>query len=135
MVKEVYRKVYIPMSNYLLMTLLFSIINDFDFSSVFSLIPQMSFNLDRTKHAQETIFSKKTRKSLHSNLYFNDQIIGRSVSHKHLGLTLDEKLSLTNWINDKTNKTLKGVNVIRKLSTLLPRQSLLTIYKSFIRSH
>ena len=135
MVKEVYRKVYIPMSNYLLMTLLFSIINDFDFSSVFSLIPQMSFNLDRTKHAQEIIFSKKTRKSLHSNLYFNDQIIGRSVSHKHLGLTLDEKLSLTNWINDKTNKTLKGVNVIRKLSTLLPRQSLLTIYKSFIRSH
>ena len=135
MVKEVYRKVYIPMSNYLLMTLLFSIINDFDFSSVFSLIPQMSFNLDRTKHAQEIIFSKKTRKSLHSNLYFNDQIIGRSVSHKHLGLTLDEKLSLTNWINDKTNKTLKGVNVIRKLSTLLPRQSLLTIYKSFIRYH
>ena len=95
----------------------------------------MSFNLDRTKHAQEIIFSRKTRKSLHPNLYINDQIIGRSVPHKHLGLTLDEKLSLTNWINDKTSKTLKGVNVIRKLSTLLPRQSLLTIYKSFIKSH
>ena len=56
----------------------------------------MSFNLDRTKHAQEIIFSRKTRKSLYPNLYINDQIIGRSVSHKHLGLTLDEKLSLTN---------------------------------------
>ena len=56
----------------------------------------MSFNLDRTKHAQEIIFSRKTRKSLHPNLYINDQIIGRSVPHKHLGLTLDEKLSLTN---------------------------------------
>ena len=57
------------------------------------------------------------------------------MAHKHLGLTLDEKLSFTNCINDKINKTLKGVGLLRKLSTLLPRQSLLTIYKSFIRPH
>ena len=55
------------------------------------------------------------------------------MAHKHLGLTLDEKLSSANCINDKINKTLKGVGLLRKLSTLLPRQSLLTIYKSFIR--
>ena len=48
---------------------------------------------------------------------------------------MDEKLSFTNCINDKINKTLKGVDLLRKLSTLLPRQSLLTIYKSFIRPH
>ena len=41
---------------------------------------------------------------------------------KHLGLTLDVKLSFTNCINDKINKTWKGVG-------------LLTIYKSFIRVH
>ena len=52
---------------------------------------------------------------------------------KHLGLTLDEKLSFTNCINDKINKILKGVGLLSKLSTILPRQSLLTIYKSFIR--
>ena len=57
------------------------------------------------------------------------------MAHKHLGLTLDEKLSLTNCINDKINKTLKGVVLLRKLSALLLRQSLLTIYKSFIRPH
>ena len=51
----------------------------------------------------------------------------------NLGLTLDEKLSLTNCTNNKINKTLKGVDVLRKLSMLLPRQSLLTIYKSFAR--
>ena len=55
------------------------------------------------------------------------------MTHKQLGLTLDEKLSSTNCINDKINKTLKGVGLLRKLSTLLQRQSLLTIYKSFIR--
>ena len=46
----------------------------------------MYFNPDRNKQAQEIIFSKKTRKGFHLNLYFNDQSIERSVSHKHLGL-------------------------------------------------
>ena len=57
------------------------------------------------------------------------------MAHKHLGLTLDENLSFTNCINDEINKTLKGIGLLRKLSTLLPRQNLLTIYKSFIRPH
>ena len=35
----------------------------------------------------------------------------------------------------KLIKTLKGIGLLRKLSTLLPRQNLLTIYKSFIRPH
>ena len=71
----------------------------------------------------------------HPNFSFNDQPIERSVAHKHLGLTLLEKLSFTNCINDKINKTLKGVGLLRKLSTVLPRQSLITIYKSFLRPH
>ena len=91
----------------------------------------MSFNPDRNKQAQEVIFSRKLRKVFHPDLSFNDQPIERSVAHKHLGLTLDEKLSFTNCINDKINKTLKGVGLLRKLSTLLSRQS----YKSFIRPH
>ena len=79
---------------------------------------KMSFNPDRNKQAQEVIFSRKLRKVFHPNLSFNDQLIERSVAHKHLGLTLDEKLSFTNCINDKINKTLKGVGLLRKLSTL-----------------
>ena len=93
----------------------------------------MSFDLDRNKQAQEVMFSRKLRKVFHPNLSFNDQPVEKSVAHKHLGITLDEKIFFTNCINDKTNKTLKGVGLLRKLSTLLPRQSLLTIYKSFIR--
>ena len=82
-------------------------------------------------NAQEVIFLRKMRKGFHPNLYFNDQ----SIDHKHLVLTLDEKLSFNNCINDEINKTLKSVCLLRKLSMLLPRQSLLTIYKSFIRPH
>ena len=38
-------------------------------------------------------------------------------------------------INEKIEKATKGVNVIRKMNLLLPRSSLLTIYKSFVRPH
>ena len=69
------------------------------------------------------------------SLYFNDQSVEKSVAHKHLGLPLDEKLSYTNCINNKINKTVKGVGLLRKLSTILPLQNLLIIYKFFIRSH
>ena len=93
----------------------------------------MSFNPDKNKQAKEVIFSRKLRKVFHPSLSFNDQQIERSLAHKHLGLTLDEKLSCTNCINDKINKTLKGVGLVHKLSMLVPRQSWLTIYKSFIR--
>ena len=51
------------------------------------------------------------------------------MTHKHLRLTLDEKLSLTNCINDETNKTIRGVALLLKLSMLLQPQNLLTIYK------
>ena len=85
---------------------------------------KISFNRNRNKQTQEFIFSRE--------LF---QPIERSVAHKHLGLTLVEKLSFTNCITDKINKTWKGVGLLCKLSALLLWQSLLTIYKSFVRPH
>ena len=54
---------------------------------------------------------------------------------KYLGLLLDSKLNFFDHINEKDKKATKGVNVIRKMNLLLPRSSLLTIYKSFVRPH
>ena len=81
----------------------------------------MSFNRDGNKQAKDVIFSRKIRKGFHLKLYFNDQSVEILVAHQHLGLTLDEKLLFTNFINNKINKNLKGVNLICKLSMLLPR--------------
>ena len=81
------------------------------------------------------MFSGKIRKGFLPNPYFNDPSVERSVVHRYLELTLDEKLSFTNCISDKINKMLKVVGLLRKLSALLPRQNLFTIYKSFIRPH
>ena len=93
----------------------------------------MSFNPDRTKQAQEIIFSRKKNATTHPPLFFNNSEIKLSSNQKHVGFTLDSKLSLNEHINDKTNQANKGVGLLRKLQTILPRISLLTIYKTFIR--
>ena len=59
----------------------------------------------------------------------------RKSVQKHLGLFLDEKLSFLEHIDEKIKKATVGVNLMHKLNLLLPRWSLLTVYKCFIRPH
>ena len=54
---------------------------------------------------------------------------------KHLGLFLAFKLNFFDHINEKIKKATKGVDIIRKMNLLLPRSSLLKMYKSFVRTH
>ena len=56
-------------------------------------------------------------------------------SQKHLGLNLDAKLTFNDHVNEKIGKAMKGVGLMRKLQRYLLNSSLLTIYKSLIRSH
>ena len=65
----------------------------------------------------------------------NNTRIQRKSVQKHLGLFLDEKLSFLEHIDEKIKKVIVGVNLMRKLNLLLPRSSLLTVYKCFIRPH
>ena len=53
---------------------------------------------------------------------------------KHLGLTLDIKLNFSEHIKSITKKISKTKGLLRKFQQILPRLSLLTIYKTFIRS-
>ena len=96
---------------------------------------KMIFNPDITKQAQEVIFSRKSQKTDHPAVYFNDASVEKTSCQKHLGMHLDEKLSFNTHIKDKIAKANKGIGIIRKLSYFLPRESLITIYKSFVRTH
>ena len=58
-----------------------------------------------------------------------------SSSQKHLGIHLDEKLNFIHHIKEKISKANIGIGVIKKLNNTLPRKTLLTIYKSFVRPH
>ena len=48
---------------------------------------------------------------------------------------LDETSNFNLHIKEKMSKALKGIGIIKKLSKSLPRHSLVTIYKSFVKPH
>jgi len=66
---------------------------------------------------------------------FNNNDTVKCPDQKHLGIVLDAKLSFDTHINHKIKKCNKLIGLIRRLSIHLPRNALLTIYKSFIRPH
>ena len=47
----------------------------------------------------------------------------------------DENLNFLHYIKEKTSNANRGIGVIQRLIHILPRHSLITIYKSFLRPH
>ena len=60
----------------------------------------MMFSPDLTKQAQEVIFSRKTVKPFDPQVFFNEVPVECSVSQKHLGPHLDQKLDFSKDINE-----------------------------------
>ena len=94
---------------------------------------KMSFNPDSTKPAEEIIFSHKQTRQIHLSLFFNNIEVRKVNDHKHLGLILDSKLTFANHISEKVSKALKGVGVIKYLSSYVPVKT--QIYKIYVRLH
>ena len=95
----------------------------------------MSFNPDPNNQAQGVLFSRKIQKSSQPSLIFNNNIVTQSLTQKHLGIFLDTKLDFQEHLMTIFSKVNKTIGLLRKLHHILPRSSLLTIYKSFIRPH
>ena len=95
----------------------------------------MLFNPDLIKQAQEVIFSWKLNKQVHSNLTFNNSQVSQTESQKHLGLILDNKLNFNEHLKGVLDKISKTIDLIHEFQHVLPRISLLTIYKTFVRSY
>ena len=95
----------------------------------------MSFNPDPSKQSQEVTFSLKIQKTCHPSIYFNNKSVKQVPSQKHLGLILDNRLNFEEHLKNIFNKVNKTIGLLRKQQNILPREPLLTIYKSFIRPH
>ena len=89
---------------------------------------KMSFNPDRSKQAQEVIFSRKTSIQPHPVLTFDNSPVIKTTHQKHF--ILDEKN-----LKEKMSEAYKEIAVLRILQDFIPRNSLLTIIKSFIHPH
>ena len=85
----------------------------------------MMFSSNITKQAQELIFSRKTVKPFNPQVFFNEVPAECSISQKHLGLYLDQKLNFSNDINEKISQ--KGISVIKELHNFFLKNELFTI--------
>ena len=95
---------------------------------------KMRFNPDPKKQALEVIFSRKISKIDNLPLYFNDNLVKSSSTHKHLGMILGTKLDFSLHLKNVQNKINKTIGLLRKLQDTLYRASLITISKLFIRT-
>ena len=127
-------------------TSLFSVVHDINTSAVelnsdlkkindWAFQWKMTFNPDRSKQTHEIIFNRKLKKVTHPPLLFNNNNVSQVNFQTHLGVILDIKLTFEEHLKNVFNKANKTIGLLRKLSNLLPRQTLVTIYKSFIRPH
>ena len=94
---------------------------------------KMLFNPDPNKPAQEVLFSRKKQVQIHPAISLNIIQVERAPYQKYLVLILDEKLNFKQHIVSAISKVNKGISIIKKLRNSLPRKSLITIYKAFLR--
>ena len=76
---------------------------------------KMRFNPDPNKQAQEVIFSRKINKIDHPPLYFNQNLVKSSSTHKHLGMVLDTRLDFNLHLKNVQNKVDKTIGLLCKL--------------------
>ena len=65
---------------------------------------KMLFHPDPRKQAMEVCFSRKLNQDSTLPLQFNDNTVQTVEEHKHLGLSLDEKLDFNIHVDSKVNK-------------------------------
>ena len=68
-------------------------------------------------------------------LPLGDNNVSQVNSQKLLGIILDVKLTFEEHLKSVFKKTNKTIGLLQKLSNLLPRQALVTIFKAFVRPH
>ena len=91
---------------------------------------KMSFNPDIDKQV-----AQRSEKPLPPPIFFNSNNVLTSPCQKRLGFVLDSKLSFNKHLNQKINKCSRILGPMKRLSLTLSRKQLLTIYKTFVRSH
>ena len=61
--------------------------------------------------------------------------MSQTISQKHLGVILNLKLTFEDHLLNVFKTVNRTIGLMRKLQSVLPRITLVTIYKAFVRPH
>ena len=94
-------------------------------------------NLDPNKQTNEVASSRKSNSNnfLCPVVKANNNDIAICPHWKHFGISLDSKLNLNTYVEQKIKKCNKIIGLTKRLSVNVLWNASLTIYKSFIRPH
>ena len=92
---------------------------------------RLSLNVPKCKFL--LISSRKTDRNIKVNI--NSRELKQETYTKYLGVIIDNKLNWKLHIQQINVKLSKGIGVLYKLRHLVPKQSLNSLYSSFIQSH
>ena len=109
--------------------------HDLDLITLWASDWRMSFNPDPRKQTVELVFSRKNVKVDHPMILFNDVPVSTVDQHKHLGITLDPKLSFSAHIQAAIAKSRKAIRMLKFMSKYLSRSTLSELYKLYVRPH
>ena len=90
----------------------------------------VTFNALKTN---SMLISRKTTSPNHPSIKFQGHSLENVTQHKHLGITLRSDLRWSDHISEITIKANKMINIMKSLKFILDRNTLETIYISFIR--
>ena len=93
----------------------------------------MVFNPDPSKPTQEVLFSRKKQVQVHPTISLNNIQVEKAPYQRHLALVIKEKLNFEQNIDSAISKVNKGISIICRFRYRLPRKSLITTYKTFLR--
>ena len=78
------------------------------------------------------ITRKVNNKVLHPPFTFNNVDLSQIRSQKHLGMFFDFEISFNEHLETALAKVNRGIPILSKLQSVLPKEALLAVYKSFI---
>ena len=81
---------------------------------------KLEFNPDPLKQATEVLFSCKNNAHNNPQINFNGTVVAKVEEQKHLGFTLESKLSFEKYLSGKIIKVKKNVGIIKHLSRFYP---------------
>lgn len=90
---------------------------------------KVTFNPEKTDYL---IISKKPTLVNYPDLFFNNTLLLRTVSHKHLGLTITHNLEWHDHIVNTIVKAERRIHMMKSVKSILPRGTLSNLYKTMV---